>query len=129
MKKIVISILCLAFVSLACLQTGGVIVEPVQLATIAPTESMVATSAAEVVKIGQSATTAPMVCARVIADKAVNLRKVAAASDSVLTWLKRGDLVQVLDSRDPVWWGVRFEGLEGFARSAYLQIDRCEDDD
>lgn len=116
MRKILISILCLALSSVACLETSSAAL----VATPAPT-------AENLLRIGQSIPPTAFECARVAASDAVNLRNVPAAHGDVLTWLKHGELVRVLDSSSAEWWRVSFAGFEGFARSIYLEKTRCDD--
>lgn len=115
MKKTIVLILCLAFLSLACLGSGAIqsvendFVELVQATvTDRPTVAIPAES-----------------CAVVIADRSLHLRGGPSESAEVLTWLKRGDVVQVVSDSDPNWTRVRFEDLEGFARSIYLRGSEC----
>lgn len=126
MNKIMISILCLALASLACLGSGaassiGVESVPGTAATLtntpAPGATDRATSAPTLVPIER--------CAVVIADEALHLRGAASESAFVLTWLKRGDVVQVVSIANMQWTHVRFEGFEGFARSVYLENVEC----
>lgn len=116
MRKILISILCLALSSVACLETSSAAL----VATPAPT-------AAELPRFDQMVPVAAAECARVAASDAVNLRNVSSAHGDVLTWLKHGELVRVLDSSNVEWWRVSFAGLEGFVKADYLEKTRCDD--
>jgi len=126
MKKITLALLCLALTSLACLQTAVVAQDikvttsptfvKVQVLVAEPTSTEVATAAAE----GQ-------ICARVVAIEALHLRTGANEHAIVLTWLKNGDVVQVIDQSDGDWWFVESStGRSGYARSVYLQESECE---
>lgn len=126
MKKIIISVLCLAFFSLACLSTaaagdldvsGEVGTAPALTNTPATVDPVRETISPTLVTVQR--------CAVVIASEALHLRSGASESSAVLTWLKRGGVVQVVSDSYPNWTRVRFEGFEGFARSIYLQELEC----
>ena len=68
----------------------------------------------------------PELCAVVIAEKALHLRKGPSENDIVLTWLKHDDQVQVVNRIDPDWWLVQVGGYLGYARAKYLQERTCE---
>lgn len=128
MKKIVIVTLCLAFASLACLSTSSGVVESGQREGVA-TRFEIGQSYSEPVALAEpTLTNAPQLCAVVVALDALHLRGGSSADDIVLTWLRSGDVVEVLDQVNAEWWRVSFNGFEGFARSSYLQIARCEDE-
>lgn len=127
MNKIMISILCLALSSMACLSTAAdssldaaapVVAERTLTNTPAPGATDRATSAPTLAPIER--------CAVVVADEALHLRGAASESAFVLTWLKRGDVVQVVSNSDPNWSEVLFGKYQGFARSIYLEESECE---
>lgn len=127
MNKIMISILCLALASLACLSTaanssldvsGEVNTAPIEASASATAEEITQTIAPTLVTVQR--------CAVVIADEALHLRGAASESAFVLTWLKRGDVVQVVSNSDPNWSEVLFGKYQGFARSIYLEESECE---
>lgn len=127
MKKIFVLILCLALMSLACLQTamvGG------------PVQAGIATPAGENVKeiLEPTETITPSLslkgeeaqkCAKVIAIESLNMRVGASENELIVTWLKNGEQVQVIDQLDPKWWRIDAQGVVGFARSVYLQEVEC----
>lgn len=126
MKKIMISILCLALASMACLSTAAAgsldVSGEVNPAPASPMAS------ATMDEVPQNVTTTLIPderCAVVIASEALHLRELASESARVLTWLKRGDVVQVVSIANVQWTHVRFEGFEGFARSVYLENVEC----
>ena len=73
-----------------------------------------------------SATATNKVCAVVIAVEALHLRKGPSEDDIVLTWLKNGDVVQVVSDANIDWWRIDARGVSGYARSIYLQESECE---
>jgi uncharacterized protein YgiM (DUF1202 family) len=126
MKKTVVLILCLVFLSLACLETVAV-ADHAAIATAATFLLITpdATLTLSPVAPTRQATSAPM-CARVTAIEALHLRTGANEHAIVLTWLKHGDLVQVIDQSDGDWWFVESStGRSGYARSVYLQESEC----
>src|SRR5690349_14201464 len=99
MKKILIPILCLAFMSLACLQTA-MVAQDISV-TASPTFVKVVVHAAEpTLTKSPTAAADQQICARVIAIEALNVRAAASDKDIVLTWLKNGEVVQVIDRSD-----------------------------
>jgi len=111
MKKMIVLFMCLALMSLACLQTAmpaGAVQMGTATGDPAPTQS------------------AEIVCARVIAVKALNVRFGASEQEDVMTWLRSGEVVQVLDQSDRDWWKIERDGVIGFARSVYLEEVECE---
>lgn len=136
MKRLTIVILCLALLSLACLQSAGV--SDQQLAISLTPTILISESAAGAVYDVEAindivptltkvspAIAAARTCARVTAVDALHLRKGPSENDIVLAWLNHGDLVQVLDQSDPDWWFIESRGVSGYARSIYLQIGVC----
>lgn len=133
MKKQTISILiCLALMSLACLQTamvaqdgGGETATPVVSVTSdgrAPTHPYRAPGVSQPGEGDQS----PERCAVVVASRSLNLRDGANEHAQIVDWLKRGDLVRVIDQSDPEWWGIVFGNLSGFVKAEYLAERECE---
>jgi uncharacterized protein YgiM (DUF1202 family) len=126
MKKMIFPIWLLVVFSLACLssaaleQGGG---GESSVVEAAPVVSV--TDEAAPVRTSPTLTKTSERCAVVIADDALNLRAAPSANDSVLTWLDRGDVVEVIGKTDPDWWRVRFDDFEGFARSIYLRDSEC----
>lgn len=126
MKKGYLFFVCLAVLSLACMQNAaqaGTIEEDTSARFSTPAEIE---SGAVYVMPDDIETRAPKMCAEVIADRSLHLRKGPSADDIVLTWLDRGDVVEVISERDLDWTRVRFEGFEGYARSVYLKKKECE---
>lgn len=126
MKKMYSLILCLAFLSLACLGSGAA--SSIDAESVPGTASTLTNTPAP--GATDQATSAPTLlpierCAVVIADEALHLRELSSETARVLTWLKRGDVVQVVSIANVQWTQVRFEGFEGFARSIYLQESEC----
>lgn len=126
MKKMIFPIWLLVVFSLACLssaaleQGGGGESSAVEAAPVVEF-----TDQSAPVRISPILTKTSERCAVVIADEALNLRVAPSADDIVLTWLDRGDVVEVVSDLDPDWWRVRFDDVEGFARSIYLQDSEC----
>lgn len=129
MRKIkLFGVISLAFFSLACMGAGA--------AASLDAESPVGTSPTLTnVPTAGAATLAPTLaldaeglrCAVVVAIESLHLRGGASENDIVLTWLKNGVVVEVVDKIDPDWWRVKLGDLEGFARSIYLEPVRCDD--
>ncbi len=125
MKKILLTILCLAFVSLACLSTSGAVIESPEPVILATRLEASQSTSEPIDLVGESPTMAAPVCARVVAIAALNLRRSASSKAVVLAWLQFSNVVQVLDQSNAEWWRVRFDGVEGFARSSYLEQVEC----
>jgi uncharacterized protein YgiM (DUF1202 family) len=129
MNKILITILCLALISLACLSSAALeaprAVESIgttpTLTNVRPAVAPSVTPTARIDAAGES-------CAVVIADVALNLRGGGSVDDVILNRVKRGDVLQVLSKSDPDWWRVSFAGVEGFARSSFLDERNCSHD-
>jgi hypothetical protein len=131
MKKTIVLILCLAFFSLACLQT-------VVVAQVAPTGTnaarFVTTLTPALSPKGEGVTpTRPskLSCARVIAIEALHMRQGANENAVVLAWLVNGEVVRVVDRSDGDWWFIEHAGVYGYARSVYLELfgnskSKCE---
>ena len=121
----IIMILCLALLSLACLETSSSAIATEQI-TEMPTRSkkMAMSTAPAMVKI-TIVTAEPETCAKVIADTAQNLRARADLFSPVLAWLKNGDVVQVINRIDADWWHVKRGDDIGFARSTFLEVVEC----
>jgi len=125
MNKRLISLLCLALSSLACLHT----------AAIADDVKVVATPTFVKVTAESTATAKPSLqpspagkgssCAVVIANEALHLRSEPNEHAAVLAWLKHGDQVKLISTSNADWWLVRVSSLTGFARSIYLEESEC----
>ncbi len=125
MKKLITMIVCLALASLACLEPAVIPagnVHPVATRSNLTTATSTPITVAPVVK---AVATSPAVCARVIADEAVNLRDNAGAGGSVLAWLRKGEDVSVIGSTAGAWWLVGASYEMGYVRADYLQIVEC----
>lgn len=126
MKKMYSLILCLAFLSLACLGSGAAgSLDVSGEVNTAPASPMVSATADEVPQNVTTTLIPDERCAVVIASEALHLRELPSEMARVLTWLKRGDVVQVVSIANMQWTHVRFEGFEGFARSVYLENVEC----
>lgn len=125
MKKNLIIILCLAIFSLACLETSSAALDVQPIATTWPTLTNVPTAPAALISIATATDSHVEQCAVVVAIDALHLRGGASENADVLTWLKNGDVVQVLSDSDPNWWRVSFGDVEGFARSSFLINAEC----
>lgn len=116
MKRTLVLIVAIALLSLACVQSA-----------IVASEGAIETPARFILSTEQEPTSSPHLCAVVTAVEALHLRDVPAADGLVLTWLKHGDAVRVVDQINGDWWRVRIGDLEGYARAAYLEVASCED--
>jgi uncharacterized protein YgiM (DUF1202 family) len=114
MKKTLVLLFCLAFLSLACIWTASPMVG---YPTVPPS--------ATVEELPMTATISPQLCAVVVADEALHLRKGPDEHAGILTWLNHGDVVHVVDSNNGDWWRVEFEEWEGYARAVYLEQCTC----
>lgn len=125
MKKFAIVILCLAFASLACLSTSSAVIESNDLAVVATRFEIGQSQTPAAAAAEPTLTISPQLCARVVAIDALHLRKGPSADDIVLTWLRSGDVVQLLDQLRADWWRVEFKSDIGFARSIFLEEVEC----
>ncbi len=122
MKRKTISILiCLALMSLACLQTAMVANAPSEIAT-----QTVAIRENTITPTTPTHETPAQICARVIAAQSVNLRSGPSEHAQWLMWLLRGDLVRVVDQSNADWWKVEIDDVTGYVRSAYVGERECE---
>lgn len=128
MKKMIIMVLCLAFASLACLETSSNELPIEELTAVATCIEKVATFTAPAMVKNATVTAAPVICARVIANTAQNLRSGADPDYQILTQMAHGETVQVIGQSNADWWHVKRGGDIGFARSIYLEVVRCDDD-
>jgi hypothetical protein len=71
--------------------------------------------------------TAPQ-CVNVMAVEALHLRQAPTEHSRTVIFLAGGEVVRLVSDRDPDWWLVSRAGVIGYARSAYLEIVRCEND-
>lgn len=126
MKRIAIVILCLASMSLACLQ--GVAIADELVPTVGATNDQ-GKAVTDLPALPTQAPTAGAVsdqCAEVIAARSLNLRSRASEHAPVLTWLKRGEVVELIGAGNSDWWLIRSGEVVGFARSIYLHRKACE---
>lgn len=121
----IIMFLCLALLSLACLETSSSAIATEEITEV-PTrsENRPTNTAPAMVRITIS-TAEPETCAVVIADTAQNLRARADLFSPVLAWLKNGDVVRVANRIDADWWLVQRGDDIGFARSIFLEVVEC----
>jgi uncharacterized protein YgiM (DUF1202 family) len=126
-KKALSILMCLAFVSLACLQSA-VVADGGEKPTTSPTPVMQTSTSSPVVDISPSLPASPIgsgnLCAQVIASKALNLRKGASEHTQILAWLRNGDQVQVI-SIGGDWWMIETDSKIGYVRSMYLKQGEC----
>jgi len=124
-QRITIVILCLAWISLACLDTSASVVAVAQPTLVATriTDSTPASILEPV--IISTVTTEPQLCAVVSADTALHLRIDAGARARILANLSKGDVLHVINQKDPAWWFVTRGGYIGFVKSSYLQEVEC----
>ena len=112
--------------SLACLQ-GAVVADKNVMGTPRAVGTLFNTPIST-----SSATQAPTAgavsdqCAEVIAARSLNLRSRASEHAPVLTWLKRGEVVELIGAGNSDWWLIRSGEVVGFARSIYLHRKACE---
>jgi uncharacterized protein YgiM (DUF1202 family) len=125
MNRMIVLILCLALISLACLSTASPMVTyPADTPTAGATASADEVFDLPVSQIS-SATATNKLCAVVIAAEALHLRIDANEHARILTWLKNGEVVQVVSDANIDWWRIDARGVSGYARSIYLQIVEC----
>ena len=125
MNKMIIMFLCLALLSLACLETSSNAIATEQLTVVATRiENTPTNTAPAIVKIS-TVTAAPEICARVIANTAQNLRSGADPDYQILTQLAHGEEVQVIGQSNADWWHVKRGDDIGFARSTFLEVVEC----
>jgi hypothetical protein len=125
MKKLCYLFLCLALISLACLDTVVDLPITKTPGAAAPTLTNLPTAAARILKVDPTLTNAPLVCARVIAETAEHLRIDADYHSRSLTHLRSGQIVFVVDQANPDWWLVVRGAYYGYARSIYLKEVEC----
>lgn len=117
--------LTLMIAALACLQPAAVADDHAveALPTFVKVEEE---SAGEVYEIPRMTDTRESEsCAVVIADVALHLRSDASADAMVLDWLKRGEVVRVIDQSRSDWWLIERDQVVGYARSMYLEERTC----
>lgn len=120
-------ILCLALISLACLDTSMSAVASAQPSQVATRINTLPAPTATASAVETAAPMAAQLCAVVVADSAQNLRGFADVRSRILAHLRNGDQVQVLGQSNADWWQVKRGEDIGFARSIYLKQTRCED--
>jgi hypothetical protein len=127
MKKRISILACLVFFSLACLSTAAQFPQdtaaPVQTATVL--QVVKKTSLARV-DVSPMATTSPKLCAVVIAETAVHLRKSADPAGTILDHLGNGEELQLLGDVGGDWWHVKRGELVGYVRAVYLREEVCQ---
>jgi len=126
MKKLCMFILCLALVSLACLDTSAAMVLTAAPSQMPTRFEVTAFSTAAVVEALPTMTLPAQLCAVVVADEAVHLRGFSGISSRIIGFLNAGDVVQVVSRNNADWWQVKHGEAVGFARSSYLKIVDCE---
>ena len=123
--KLMLASFVLMISSLACLQTTAAIApEPVSAAQNA-SPTLAVHAAEPTLTKSPTAAADQQICAKVIAIEALNVRAAASDKDIILTWLKNGEVVQVIDQSDGDWWFIMRNGISGYARSSYLQKVEC----
>lgn len=129
MKKVAIVFFALAVVSLACLTTApGIDPEIVITETASP--GFIPDEVFELEpKIVIGATTAPRTCARVTAVDALHVRSGPGIDLPVIGYLRSGQIVDIGDRQEGPWWMISYGDLSGYARSKYLVLSQCWDDD
>jgi len=125
MKKQIIIISCLVFLSLACLTTSAIAEVKHPVIEMATRIDSVTATGTTPPTVEPTMTKAPERCARVIALKALHLRKAAGTSAEVIGYLKNGEVVRVLHVADADWWQVRRGDDIGFAKVDYLRDVEC----
>jgi len=126
MKKLLVFILCLALISLACLDTGTAGVMSVFPGTATIEVTGTRTNGAVKIELVIETESPARSCAVVEAETAAHLRGEADPTSRILTHLLNGEVVQVIDKTDGEWWKVKRGGVIGFARSLYLRESECE---
>ena len=128
MKKMTIFFLCLALISLACLETSSAVISTTEPAKVATRIEEVATFAAPAMVTTTPTEFVTRICARVVAARSLNLRIDAGTSAEVIGDLWLADVVTVLDRENAEWWHVKRGDDIGFARSIFLEEVRCDDE-
>jgi uncharacterized protein YgiM (DUF1202 family) len=124
MKRLTLFLLCLAFTSLACLQSAADL-EQDPTSTPAPTKENLVIAADQVLKQDATRTAAPGKCAVIKADEALHLRADATERSAHLAYMLNGQVVKLISARDPDWWLVQYGDKVGYARAKYMQIGEC----
>ena len=125
--KIFLTWLCVAMVSMACLESAAVPQGDTiggQIPAVSATESIVPTATLTLTP-ALSLKGEGVRCARVIASDALNLRMEASEQSRILAWLKNNDIVVVVDASNADWWYVESPLMSGYVRSVYLQESEC----
>lgn len=65
-------------------------------------------------------------CRAIVLADALHLREEANPRARVITWLRRGDVVEVINCDNAEWWRVRYEFYNGYVHSKYLAKVECE---
>jgi uncharacterized protein YgiM (DUF1202 family) len=125
MKRLTLFLLCLAFMSLACLQSAADL-EQDPTSTPAPTKENLVLAADQVLKQDATRTAAPRKCAVIIADEALHLRATASERSAHLAYMRSGVVVKLISARDPDWWLVQYGVKVGYARAKYMREEKCQ---
>jgi len=124
-QRLFLCLLCLAFISLACLSTGEPFEPyPAETATlIKPT----VTPAATVVRSTQTPSAkAKPACAVISADEALHLRVGPDEHSRSLAFMVNGEVVKLISAANVNWWRIKIGDQIGYARSKYLEKSECE---
>lgn len=136
MNRLTIMIVVMVLASLACLDGAGparVIPGPVIVATRFPISETL-TNAGDVggveIEPHVDVKLVPgekdiLLCARVIAETAENLREGATTWSRILGHLLAGEIVRVISQLDSRWWLVASGARSGYARSKFLEVVTC----
>ena len=126
MNRMIVLILCLALISLACLQTSGPYWTPGPEMPASTATILISESPEPTLTKVPTAPPAPQICAVVVAIEALHVRSDADENSQVFDYLERGDIVLVLDQWNADWWFIEYAGLSGYARSIYLKESECD---
>jgi uncharacterized protein YgiM (DUF1202 family) len=124
-QRILIAFLLLTLASLACLDTSAVMVPtpqrdfPIPTVTRQPVVSDTNTPepSPEPARVDR--------CALVVAETAVHLRDGADPRARILTHLRKGDDLHVINASRADWWQVTRGGYIGFVNASYLESVEC----
>lgn len=125
MKRILIAILCLAFMSLACLQTslqGNAQTYHERTTVSADALLETPTSRLAEIRIEIWTETPELTCGVIVAANAVNLREFPTEHSRVLTWLISAEKVTVIQFG--TWWKVMAGEYIGYVKADYIR--ECE---
>jgi uncharacterized protein YgiM (DUF1202 family) len=60
------------------------------------------------------------------ADEALHLRQDPGSEAQVLAFMVKGEVVELISTKDPDWWLIKWGNLIGYARSKYLRASDCQ---